>query len=214
MTENVIETVGRPHWMASGDFTQADDPFQLFAAWFEEAARTELNDPNAMTLATIDADGMPNARMILLKGVDERGFVFFTHATSAKGSELTAAPRAALVLHWKSLRRQVRVRGTVESASAAECNEYFAGRPRQSQIGAWASQQSKPLESRAHLEASIARCEAKYTDPVPRPPHWCGYRVLPRAIEFWQERPFRLHDRIVFQRTAAGEPWAKTRLYP
>jgi len=214
MSQALINTVERPHWMVSGDFTQADDPFELYAAWFEDAARTELNDPNAMALATVDADGMPNARMILLKGVDERGFVFYTHATSTKGGELAAAPRAALVLHWKSLRRQVRARGTVEPVSGDESNEYFASRPRQSQIGAWASQQSKPLESRAAFEASIANYEAQFADVVPRPPHWGGYRVVPQAIEFWQERPFRLHDRVVFKRAAAGQPWAKTRLYP
>lgn len=167
-----------------------------------------------MALATVDADGMPNARMVLLKDVDERGFVFFTHASSVKGCELGVCPRAALVFHWKSLERQVRVRGVVEAASAAEADDYFASRPRQSQLGAWASRQSTPLESRSVLEAEVASYEAKYTRAVPRPPHWCGYRVTPLSIEFWLNRPFRLHDRIEFKRTRAGEPWRKTRLYP
>lgn len=214
MQRQVIDPVERPHWLASGDFTEADDPFQLFAVWFEEAARAEPADPNAMTLATIDADGMPNARMVLLKDADERGFVFFTHAGSAKGCELAACPRAALVFHWKSLNHQVRVRGLVDPTSAAEADDYFASRPRQSQIGAWASRQSTPLESRSVLEAAVASYAAKYAEAVQRPPHWCGYRVVPWAIEFWHGRPFRLHDRIVFKRTRVGEPWSKTRLYP
>jgi pyridoxamine 5'-phosphate oxidase len=214
MQFEAIDVVERPRRLASGDFTEADDPFQLFSVWFEEAARAEPCDPNAMTLATVDADGTPNARMILLKGVEERGFVFFTHTSSVKGCELAACPRAALVFHWKSLKRQVRVRGLVEPASAAQANDYFASRPRQSQIGAWASRQSTPLESRLVLEAAVANYAAKYSDAVPRPPHWCGYRVVPLAIEFWQECPFRLHDRVVFKRTQAGDPWTKTRLYP
>jgi pyridoxamine 5'-phosphate oxidase len=214
MQHEAMDPVERPRWLASGDFTEADDPFQLFAVWFEEAARAEPADPNAMTLATVDADGMPNARMMLLKEVDERGFVLFTHASSAKGHELAACPRAALVFHWKSLKRQVRVRGLVEPASASEADDYFSSRPRQAQIGAWASRQSTPLESRSVLEAAVASYAAKYPDAVPRPPHWCGYRIVPRAIEFWHDRSFRLHDRIVFERTRAGEPWSKTRLYP
>ena len=209
-----VSDPARPRWLASGDFTQADDPLQLFAVWFEEATRAEPADPNAMTLATVDADGMPNARMVLLKDVDKRGFVFYTHAGSAKGCELAACPRAALVFYWKSLKRQVRVRGTVELTSAEEANDYFASRPRQAKIGAWASLQSMPLDSRAVLEAALASYAAQYGDAVPRPPHWCGYRVVPRAIEFWQDRPFRLHDRILFQRNGPGDAWSKTRLYP
>lgn len=214
MPSELIDSVVQPHWLVAGDFTKADDPFQLFAVWFEEAARSEPSDPNAMALATVDEDGMPNARMVLLKDVDERGFVFFTHSSSAKGCELGACPRAALVFHWKSLTRQVRVRGLVEPVTAAEADSYFSTRPRQSQIGAWASRQSMPLENRSVLEASIATYAEKYPDSVPRPPHWWGYRVVPCAVEFWHERPFRLHDRIVFKRTQAGQPWTKTRLSP
>src|SRR5262245_3805497 len=209
-----IDTANRPHWVVSGDFTQADDPLQLFAVWFEEAARAEPCDPNAMALATVDADGMPNARMVLLKDVDARGFVFFTHSSSVKGCELGACPRAALVFHWKSLERQVRVRGLVEPTTAAEADSYFASRPRQSQIGAWASRQSTPLESRTILETAVEDYAAKYAGLVPRPPHWCGYRVVPWSIEFWLNRPFRLHDRILFTRIKSVEPWNKTRLYP
>jgi pyridoxamine 5'-phosphate oxidase len=214
MEPDVLEAVDQPQWLSSGDFTQADDPFQLFRVWFEDATRSELNDPNAMALATVDADGMPNVRMVLLKDADESGFMFFTHATSIKGCEVGACPRAALVFHWKSLKRQVRVRGVVQPASEAESDAYFASRPRQSQIGAWASRQSTPLESRSVLEAAIESYSAKYADTVPRPPHWGGFRVVPLSIEFWHDRPFRLHDRIEFKRSQAGEPWRKTRLYP
>lgn len=210
----VMDAVEQPHWLVTGDFTLADDPFQLFAAWYEDARSAEPSDPNAMTLATVDADGMPNARMVLLKDAGRRGFVFYTHATSAKGCELEVCPRAALVFHWKSLKRQVRVRGLVETATAAEADDYFASRPRISQIGAWASRQSTPLESRSILEAAVASYSEQYADVVPRPPQWCGYRVVPLAIEFWHERPFRLHDRVVFKRGRAEEPWIKTRLYP
>lgn len=209
-----LDPIERPHPAASGDFTEAEDPFALFAAWFEDAARAEPADPNAMALATVDADGMPNVRMVLLKDVSDHGFVFFSHATSVKGCELGACPRAALVFHWKSLKRQVRVRGLVEPASAAEADDYFASRPRLSQIGAWASRQSTPLESRAVLEAAVESYGSKYADAVPRPAHWGGYRIVPLSIEFWHDRPFRLHDRIEFKRSRAGEPWRKTRLYP
>jgi pyridoxamine 5'-phosphate oxidase len=206
--------VAKVQWRSPDDFTEADDPFQLFAVWFAEASRTEPADPNAMTLATVDADGMPDARIVLLKNVSKNGFVFFTNTTSAKGCELAACPRAALVFHWKSLTRQVRVRGHVEATSAQESDEYFSSRPRQSQIGAWASLQSTPLESRSVLESAVVRYAAEYPDVVPRPPHWCGYRVIPRTIEFWHDRPFRLHDRIIFRRSQDGEPWNKTRLHP
>jgi len=214
MQREVIDLIERPHWLASRDFTEADDPFHLFAVWFEEAAQAEPSDPNAMALATVDADGMPNVRMVLLKDVGEHGFVFYTHSNSTKGCELAACPRAALVFHWKSLKRQVRIRGLVEPARAAEADYYFASRPRQSQIGAWASRQSMPLESRSVLEAAVESYAAKYPDEVPRPQHWCGYRLVPQAIEFWHDRPFRLHDRIVFQRTGASDRWSKIRLYP
>lgn len=206
--------IEHPPWLTSDDFTEAAEPLQLFAAWFAEAARAEPADPNAMTLATVDPDGVPNARMVLLKGFDERGFVFYTHIGSPKGRELEACPGAALVFHWKSLTRQVRVRGSIEPVSAAEADDYFASRPRQAQIGAWASRQSAPLESRSAFEAAVARYTAKYVGTVPRPPHWSGYRVVPRSIEFWHDRPFRLHDRIEFKRSRPGEPWSKTRLYP
>jgi pyridoxamine 5'-phosphate oxidase len=168
-----------------------------------------------MTLATVDADGMPNARMVLLKGADDSGFVFYTNMDSQKGRELAAHPTAALVFHWKSSNRQVRVRGRVEPVTDAEADAYFATRPKQAQIGAWASKQSAPLESRLALEKAIALYAAKYAiGTVPRPPRWSGYRIVPNTIEFWQERPFRLHDRIEFRRAAPGTPWNKTRLYP
>jgi pyridoxamine 5'-phosphate oxidase len=207
--------IERPTWLTSGDFTEADEPWRLFAAWFEEAVRREPADPNAMALATVDADGLPNVRMVLLKGVDDRGFVFYTNLESSKGRELERAPRAALVFHWKSLTRQVRVRGTVEQVTDAEADAYFATRPRLAQIGAWASRQSEPLESRLAFEKAVARYTTKYVvGPVPRPPFWNGFRVVPQAIEFWHDRPFRLHDRIEFRRSRPGEPWTKTRLYP
>jgi len=188
---------------------------RLFAAWLKDASAAEPRDPTAMTLATVDANGMPNARMVLLKGFDEHGFVFYTNKDSKKGRELDAQAKAALVFHWKSSNRQVRVRGIVESVSDAEADAYFATRAKQAQIGAWASQQSRPLESRLAFEKAIAIYAAKYAiGTVPRPAYWSGYRVVPLAIEFWQERPFRLHDRIEFHREAPGQAWSKTRLYP
>ena len=188
---------------------------RLFAAWLGEATAAEPRDPTAMTLATVDAGGLPNARMVLLKGVDERGFVFYTNVDSQKGQELDGHPQAALVFHWKSLNRQVRVRGTVERVTAAEADDYFATRPKQAQIGAWASKQSAPLESRVAFEKAVALYAAKYAlGTVPRPPNWSGYRIVPLRIEFWHDRPFRLHDRIEFARENPGAPWSKTRLYP
>jgi pyridoxamine 5'-phosphate oxidase len=191
------------------------EPFQLFDEWMEDARKAEPNDPNGMSLATVDADGMPNVRMVLLKGVDARGFVFYTNTLSAKGLELAAEPRAALLFHWKSLRRQVRVRGPVEAVSAEEADAYFASRPRGSQIGAWASDQSQPLPDRLALERRVAEFGLKFgIGKVPRPPHWSGYRVLPRTIEFWRDRPFRLHERLAFAREAEDAPWSVARLYP
>jgi len=201
--------------LTSGDFAAADDPLALFAAWLKDASASEPRDPTAMTLATIDADGAPNARMVLLKGLDDRGFVFYTNMDSQKGHELDARPLAALVFHWKSLNRQIRIRGPVEHVTDAEADAYFASRPKQAQIGAWASKQSAPLESRLAFEKQVALYAAKYAlGAVPRPPRWSGYRVLPLAIEFWHDRPFRLHDRIEFKRKAPDAPWVKTRLYP
>jgi pyridoxamine 5'-phosphate oxidase len=211
--------IEHPSWLTSGDFTQADEPLRLFAHWLEEASAAEPRDPTAMTLATIDADGSPNARMVLLKGLDERGFVFYTNMQSQKGRELDARPQAALVFHWKSLNRQIRIRGTVERVMPAEADAYFATRPKGAQIGAWASKQSSPLESRLAFEKAVALYTAKYAiGKVPRPPHWIGYRVVPQLIEFWHDRPFRLHDRIEFRRAgtvgAGSKTWTKTRLYP
>jgi pyridoxamine 5'-phosphate oxidase len=191
-----------------------DDPFTLFDAWMAEAAAAEPNDPNAMALATVGADGMPSVRMVLLKGVDPRGFVFFTNLESRKGEQLAAAPAAALCFHWKSLRRQVRVEGPVERVADAEADAYYASRPRGSRIGAWASRQSRPLASRAALEADVAAVEARHPDDdIPRPPFWSGFRVLPRRMEFWADRPFRLHDRHLFT-GSTGTGWTTGRLYP
>jgi len=200
--------------LITGDFTEASAPFALFTEWLEEAKASEPNDPNAMALATADADGMPNVRMVLLKGFDEDGFVFYTNTESNKGNELAANMQAALCFHWKSLRRQVRVRGRVEQVPDAEADAYFASRPRDSRIGAWASQQSRPLESRFALEKAVAKNAAKYAiGEVPRPPHWTGFRILPQSLEFWMDKPFRLHDRVVFSRMDDGG-WERTRLYP
>jgi pyridoxamine 5'-phosphate oxidase len=208
-------TIEHQGWLKSGDFTSADEPFALFAAWLEEATAAEPNDPNAMALATVDTTGLPDVRMVLLKGFDAAGFVFYTHIASQKGRELADCPKAALVFHWKSLRRQVRVRGTVAAVTAEEADAYFATRPRQAQIGAWASKQSQPLESRFAFEQAIAAETARHLiGAVPRPPGWSGYRVTPHIIEFWHDRPFRLHDRIEFRRDAPDSAWSKTRLYP
>lgn len=200
----------------------ADDPHILFAAWLAEARATEANDPEAMTLATADATGQPSARIVLLKGHDERGFAFYTNRQSAKGEQLAANAAAALLFHWKSQRRQVRIEGRVEPVDGAEADAYFATRARDSQLGAWASDQSRPLDSRATFEARFAEVEARFAGgAVPRPPHWGGYRLIPDRIEFWEDRPHRLHHRRLFVRDAGGAGsesapggWTEGLLYP
>lgn len=199
--------------LTDGDFTESAEPYLLFARWLEDATKSEPNDPNATALATVDPDGMPNVRMVLLKGFDQDGFVFYTNYESAKGQEILSSMKAAMCFHWKSLRRQVRVRGNVEKVSDAEADAYYASRPRGSRIGAWASAQSRPLESRFALEKAVAEYTARYAiGEIPRPPHWSGFRIKPTAIEFWHDRAFRLHDRVRFE--AEGANWTKTRLYP
>ena len=193
----------------------AEEPLALFRTWLAEAEKTEPCDPEAMAVATADADGLPNVRMILLKGADERGFVFYTNCGSAKGGELSANPQAALLFYWKSLGRQIRVRGPVEQATEAEADAYFASRRRESRLGAWASEQSRPLESRAALEEAVARFTAEFDGrDVTRPDYWRGFRVRPVEIEFWQNGEYRLHDRVVFRRRTLDDVWTKTRLNP
>src|SRR3954470_12165875 len=207
--------IEHPSGLTVGDFTAADEPLRLFGQWLEEATRSEPSDPNAMSLATVDTDGLPDLRMVLMKGFDADGFVFYSHIASAKGRELAENPKAALLFHWKSLRRQVRIRGPVTEVSEAEADAYFATRPKQAQIGAWASKQSQPLESRFAFEQAIAVVAARYIiGEVQRPAGWSGWRVSPAQFEFWHDRPFRLHDRIEFRREVPGSAWTKTRLYP
>ena len=200
---------------ANGDdmIFEREEPIGLFTEWLTDARGHEPNDANAMALSTVDADGAPDSRMVLLKDVDGRGFTFYSNRESAKGLQLEATPRAALLFHWKSLRRQVRVRGVVEPVSAEEADAYFASRARESRIGAWSSDQSRPLESRTDLEVAVARETARFEGrEVDRPEHWTGWRLIPHAVEFWRDRPFRLHDRLLF--TRHGDGWARKRLQP
>jgi pyridoxamine 5'-phosphate oxidase len=197
------------------EMVAADEPLAQFDAWFEEAKAKEINDPNGMALATVDSDGLPDIRMVLLKGHDARGFVFFTNFESAKGVELLAQPKAALLFHWKSLRRQVRIRGPVSIVSNEEADAYFASRPRDSRIGAWASRQSRPLSGRVELVKEVGRYALKYpVGAIPRPPNWSGFRVEPLQIEFWRDGAFRLHDRLVYRRDTSYTPWRAEKLFP
>lgn len=214
-------TTTTPDPSPAADFSAAREPFALFESWMADAERSEPNDPNAMALSTVDPDGLPNVRMVLLKGLDaadrgaDRGFVFYTNLESAKGRELQSAGKAAVCFHWKSLRRQIRVRGAISLVSDAEADAYYATRARGSRLGAWASAQSRPLESRFALEKAVALVTARYPlGEIPRPPHWSGFRITPVEIEFWHDRPFRLHDRLVFRRPAPATPWTSSRLYP
>ena len=189
------------------------DPFLLFNQWFEEAQQSEINDPDAIALASVDADGMPSVRMVLLKEILPEGFVFYTNYTSRKSDELLATGKAAFVIHWKSLRRQIRVTGTVEQVPSAQSDAYYQTRSRGSRIGAWASQQSQPLQTRAELAAAVSKIEETYPGEVPRPPHWGGFLIRPAEIEFWADGDFRLHDRFRFSTDVNGR-WVAQRLYP
>ncbi|MBP1859559.1 pyridoxamine 5'-phosphate oxidase [Rhizobium herbae] len=201
--------------LTTGDFTEENEPFSLFGTWLKEAQTSEINDPNALALATVDADGLPDVRMVLLKDFDQRGFVFYTNFESHKGQEILGNMKAAMCFHWKTLRRQVRVRGPVEIVSNEEADEYYKTRARGSRIGAWASKQSRPLESRFALEKAVAEYTLKYPlGDIPRPAHWSGFRIKPTSIEFWKDGAFRLHDRIEFRRDDPEGNWSKVRMYP
>lgn len=208
-----MSEIGGP--INDGGITPRDDPFALFDLWFEDAKKSEPNEPNAMALASADAQHRPNVRMVLLKEANTNGFVFYTNYESAKGAELDVNPVAALCFHWKSIGKQVRVRGPVAKVSEAESDAYFASRAKDSQIGAWASAQSRPMQGRFAFEKEVAKYAAKYAlAKVPRPPCWGGFRMTPLEIEFWRNRPFRLHDRLVYRRDAPGSPWRTERLFP
>jgi pyridoxamine 5'-phosphate oxidase len=208
-----MSEIGGP--IDDGGIAPKDDPLALFEAWLEEAKKTEPNEANAMAIATADADGHPNLRMVLMKEATHNGFVFYTNTESQKGNELAANPHIAIMFHWKTLRRQVRIRGPVTMVSDAEADAYFASRAKDSQIGAWASAQSRPMEGRWAFEKEIARYAAKYAlQKVPRPAYWSGYRVTPLEYEFWRDRPFRLHDRLVYRRDSSAAPWRTERLFP
>ena len=206
--------------LMTADFLSADDPFAVFDAWLADAAAQEPNDPNAASLATVDADGMPNVRIVLVKAVEQTGFVFYTNLESAKGEELSASGKAALNFHWKTLGRQVRLRGPVVQVSDDTADAYYASRPRGSRIGAWASQQSRPMETSTALTDAVERLTERYGaddetgQTIARPAHWSGFRLEPTAFELWHDRPYRLHDRVVFTRASAADPWNRTRLYP
>ncbi|WP_262927100.1 pyridoxamine 5'-phosphate oxidase [Rhizobium herbae] len=210
MDDNMSET-----GLTTGDFTEENEPFSLFGTWLKEAEASEINDPTAVALATVDADGLPDVRMVLLKDFDQRGFVFYTNFESRKGQEILGNMKAAMCFHWKTLRRQVRVRGPVEIVSNEEADEYFKSRARGSRIGAWASKQSRPLESRFALEKAVAEYTARYViGEIPRPAYWSGFRIKPTSIEFWKDGAFRLHDRIEFRRETPDGNWSKVRMYP
>lgn len=219
MTKNTMipETPSSAEYKASqnrGPIPDVANPFGLFRDWLAAARVSEVNDSNAMALSTVDAGGLPDVRMVLLKHVNEAGFTFYTHETSAKGQQLLANPKAALLFHWKSQRRQVRIRGHVAHGDDDAADIYFASRARVSRIGAWASNQSQPLESPAALKAKLAEAQARFGEAgdVPRPPNWRGYCLVPESIEFWQDQPYRLHDRVLF--TRQGEDWTRGRLNP
>jgi pyridoxamine 5'-phosphate oxidase len=208
-----MSEIGGP--IDGGGIGVREDPFALFDVWMEEAKKSEPTEPNAMAVASVDAHGHPNVRMVLLKEANADGFVFYTNYESAKGTEYLANPYAALCFHWKSIAKQVRVRGPIAKVSDAESDAYFATRAKDSQIGAWASPQSRPMEGRFAFEKEVAKCAAKYAlSKVPRPPYWGGFRVTPLEIEFWRNRPFRLHDRLVYRRDDAKAPWHTERLFP